>query len=196
MVGMRRLAVITVVVLLAMPGTGVANNAPRLPTSAAEWADFSAAQQAAAMDYLRQQLEEAIASGRPPERAVSGSNDAGIASIDTLAAISVTYSCQIQWIDLGYGMWVRGGGWTDASATIYYIYASRQGLKGKFLRDGSLLEYWWNEVWNGDHAENWTDYYWRWGWEPFNSTTKGWHGARQTQGGTWLLGPDRYCTVS
>jgi hypothetical protein len=115
------------------------------------------------------------------------------------AAVTVTasYSCQVQWIDQLEGTWTRGGGWTDTSSNVYYIAASRIAKKGQFLRDGVLQGNWYQEIYGGaSHAENWSGYNWKWWYEHFNFTTKGWHGARLTSGGTWLLGPDRYCTVS
>lgn len=197
MARIRLLAVIAIMVLLAASQpTAFAASAPRLPTSAADWATFSATERAEAMAYVRHQLDDALAAGVVPNQVSSGLADASMASLEYVATISVTYLCQIQWIDVGSGMWVRGGGWTDASYPIYTIYAGRQGLKGQFLRDGQLLANWWQQAWNNvSHAESWTGYNFKFFFEHPSYFVKGWHGAQQTSGGTWLLGPDRYCSV-
>jgi len=70
--------------------------------------------------------------------------------------------------------------------------------KGQFFREGVIVGNWYNEPTNDPdaHAESWSVWNYKWWYEHFNHVNKGWHGARQTSGGTWLLGPDRLCTVS
>lgn len=197
---MKRVIVLLAVVALfgVSISTAAAVSKPRMPTGAADWATFSSTERAAALDYVSRELQSQLASGSAVVHTV-GRSDAGVVS-ETLGPAAVTttvdYNCPIQWIDLPEGSWTRGGGWTDASSSIYYIAASRTGLQGQFLRDGSLLSNWYSEQYNSSHAENWTGYNWKWWYESFNFVNKGWHSARATSGGTWLLGPDQYCTVS
>ncbi|MDO8483584.1 MAG: hypothetical protein Q7S35_01420 [Candidatus Limnocylindrales bacterium] len=108
---------------------------------------------------------------------------------------TATGTCGLQYINQAEGSWIRGGGYTDASGTVYYIAASRPGKQGQFLKDGNALETWWQDLNNKSHAEDWTSYNWKWFWEHFNYTVKGWHGA-QLSNGTWILGPDQACTVN
>lgn len=185
--------------LVALAPTATAAVKPRLPTSAADWATFSSTQQAAALDYVWNEFQSQLKAGTAVVNTV-GRTETGTLSQDSGPAsvtVSVSYNCPIQWTDLPEGTWTRGGGWTDTSSNVYYIAASRVGLKGQFLRDGALQGNWYNEIYGGaSHAESWSGYNWKWFYEHFNFTNKGWHGARLTSGGTWLLGPDRYCTVS
>ncbi len=195
----RTIVALSLVALLSIPTAGAsADVKPRMPTSASDWATFSASEREAALAYVWNEFQASVRAGTAVVHTV-GRSDSGALSgrVGSLAVTTtVDYNCPIQWTDLPEGTWTRGGGWTDASASVYYIAASRSGMKGQFLRDGTLISNWYSEAYNGSHAENWTGYNWKWWYEHSNFVNKGWHGARATNGGTWLLGPDRYCTVS
>jgi hypothetical protein len=194
---MKRLFIVVGLIALvaaSVPTTAAAVK-PRMPVSAADWARFSGLQREAALDYVWDELQSQLAAGTAKVTTVGEPNfvpgqDSGLAA----PAVSVSYNCPIQWIDLIEGSWIRGGGWTDTSSNVYYIAASRLGKKGQLLRDGVLQKNWYHETYNASHAENWSGYVWKWWYEHFNWTNKGWHGARLTSGGSWLLGPDRYCS--
>ncbi len=188
------------VAALAVPTASLAAESPRIPQSEAEWAAMSSTQKAEVMAYLRQQLEISLADGTAEIHEVastvtevltvpaSGAADGP----DSVQSISVTYNCYVRWTTIpGSGDWVQGGGYTDASATITEIYASRLAKKGQFLRDGTLKYNWYADYWPGSHAENWSQSDFAFWWEYVHWVTKGWHGAYNN--GTWLLGPDRYC---
>jgi predicted Fe-S protein YdhL (DUF1289 family) len=189
--------------VLIHPGGVVARDGQRVPQSQAEWAAMTTDEQAAVMAYLRNELELQLANGKAEVREVrstitispSPAGSSGIQTSGAIAAVTVTYSCMVQWITIpGEGDWVRGGGWTDASDYIDRIYASRSGKPGQFLRDGALKGNWYQDSYNGvSHAENWTGYDWAFWWEYVHWVTKGWHGAYDN--GSWLLGPDQYCFV-
>ena len=178
-------------------GAGVvrAVDTPRLPTSAADWTTFTPGERDAALSYEWTQFQALLASGSIHATSVtqSGVTQSGGGRLAPL--VTATYSCQVQWYNVPEGSYVRGGGWTDTSANVYYQYASRPGLQGQFLRDGSLKSNWWSTTYNGSHAENWTGYDFKWWFEHPNYVTKGWHGA-ELSNGTWILGPDQYCTAS
>jgi hypothetical protein len=171
---------------------------PRLPTSVADWATFSDAEQSAALTYEWDILQKSLQDGTAKVHQVDRTDDGQLVQTDGLDALTITYdwNCPIQWVDQIGGAWFRGGGWTDTSQNVYYIAASRVGLKGQFLRDGVLSGNWYNEKYNDSHAESWSGYSWRWSFEYIHWVNKGWHTIRPVNGGSHLLGPDAYCTVS
>jgi hypothetical protein len=190
---MHRVCSVMMAVLMTIAlGTGAAqaSGAPRIPTTAAEWATFTPRERDAALTYEWQQFQILLASGNAHPVSVVQSGQQSASPL-----VSATYSCEVQWIDLPQGSYVRGGGWTDTSATVYYQYASRQSLPGQFLRDGTLKANWWAETLNSSHAESWTGYDFKWAFEHPRYVVKGWHGA-ELSNGTWILGPNQYCTVA
>jgi len=197
---MRRIIILLVLaVLSAVPSAGAAaESKPRMPRSAADWATFSDMERTAAIDYVWRKLQYQFQSGTAVVTTVGRSDTGSIveAAGPSAAMTTIDYNCPIQWIDLPEGTWTRGGGWTDSSSSLYYIAASRSGLQGQLLRDGALVGNWYEEAYNTSHSENWSGYNWKWWFEHFNFVNRGWHSARATSGGTWLLGPDQYCTVN
>jgi hypothetical protein len=190
--------------VLAMMAAAVptaAQQSPRVPRDAADWASFTVTEQRAAIDYQWRLLQDALADGTAVVRTVSATavTPAAGSLSDISSAVTARGYCHIQFIDQLHGSWVRGGGWTSASSPIYYIYASRSGRRGQFFKDGVSKGTWWEEKAGGaghTHAESWTPYDFKWWFERFNYTVQGWHGAQRTLGGTWLLGPDAYCTLT
>jgi hypothetical protein len=185
----------TLVLLLLVPSSTAANQPPRMPQSAADWAAMSAVEQATVMAFLEDELETQLASGTAQVREVSEETTIEVPTSPGAGAATsatITYTCMVQWVTIpGEGDWVRGGGWTDASDYIDRIYASRQGKQGQFLREGTLKANWYQDAYGDSHAENWTGYHWAFFWEYVHWVTKGWHGAQDNS--VWLLGPDRYC---
>lgn len=190
----RLLALGTALILtLASTGTASAANVPRLPTSAADWMTFSPQERKAALDYEETVFRQLLASGN----AVVHSNAAATSNSLTALTVTVTYQCPIQWINLPQGSEVRGGGWTDASASMSTIYASYPGTYiGKFYRDGVVIDYWYSYLHDTNHAESWTGYNFKWWFEHPNYFNSGYHGAQQYAGGAWQLGPNQYCSTT
>lgn len=198
---MRRSVATTILLLCVLAVAPVATSAePRIPASAEEWASFTAAERRAALAYAHTQFEASLRNGTAVVNSIgrSDSGDLEQSTGDVSAlAISVNWNCPIQWIDQIGSSYTRGGGWTSTSSNVYYLAASRVGKKGQFTRDGVLVGNWYHEASGSvNHVESWSAWNHRWSWEHFNFVNKGWHGARQTNGGTWLLGPDRLCSVS
>jgi hypothetical protein len=188
----------SLLLVVATAGTAGASGQPRLPKSAADWASFSGAEQATALQYEFDILRASLRNGTADIHEIGRTGSGTLAQANGPSILTATYdyNCPIQWVDQVGGAWFRGGGWTDVSQNVYYITASRSGLKGQFLRDGVLSGNWYQEVYNGSHAENWSGYSWRWSFESIHWVNKGWHTIRLTNGGSYLLGPDAYCTVS
>lgn len=186
--------VIAIALLLSAVVPVAATEFVRLPRSEAEWNAMNPAEQARVNSWLWDRFRSDLESGEAVIHETSSSSEAGTASA---ASVRVTYQCVVQWTTYpGSGDYVRGGGWTDASAIVDNMSA---GIKtnfqlGQFLRDGALVANWGQSGPNRDHAEGYTGWHWTWWWESSTWTTKGWHWAYDN--GVWLLGPDRYCTVS
>lgn len=190
--------VIAIAFLLSAVVPAAATESVRIPRSEAEWNAMNPAEQARVHSWLWDRFQSDLESGEAVIHETSstsaGSSDAGTAAA---AAVSVTYQCVVQWTTYpGSGDYVRGGGWTDASAIVDNMSA---GIKtnsqwGQFLRDGAWVANWGLSGPNRDRAEAYTGWHWTWWWETSNWTTRGWHWAYDN--GVWLLGPDRYCTVS
>jgi len=184
-------------VMLAGPAAGAQQ--VQLPNTRADWEAMSPEQQDRVMDFIWERLQSDLAAGTVKVNETRGDDGSGSAvATAAVAAVSVSYNCAVQWTTYAGGDYVRGGGWTDASTTISRITAGFQVLSpyssGDFLRDGVHQGWWGQDRTNQSHAESYTGWFWTWSWETSNWTTKGWHSARN--GTSWLLGPDRYCTVS
>lgn len=195
----RLLRILLALVVAAIPlPASSATAAPAVPSSEAEWLSMSAAEQAAVMEYLRQQLDDGLKDGTLEIHEVTSTDASGAVAGLGIAAITATRQCVVQWTTVAGGDWVRGGGWTDASATMSTISA---GLKlaspynsGQLLRDGVHKGYWGQSSSNSSHAESYTGWHWTFAWETSTWFTKGWHTARL--GSTYYIGPDSYCTAS
>lgn len=194
----RALAVLgAVAVVLASASVTTARSVPRQPTGPDDWARFTPAERKAAIDYQWELFQAQLEAGTAVIQSTESAD--GLALI---AAATATYDCPIQWTDRVQGSWTRGGGWTQATASMYTIYAGHntQGQPGqylgKFRRDGVLLNYWQNYTHNTDRAEAWSPWNWKWWFEHPLYSNGGYHGAQQYEGGTWQLGPNRFCSKS
>jgi hypothetical protein len=185
-----------VILMVAFVPVATGSMQPRLPTSAEDWTTFSAAEQAAALQYEWDLLQQSLRDGTAVIHQVGMTQSGQLEQVDGLAAVTITYdyNCPIQWVDQVGGAWFRGGGWTDTSSNVYYIAASRNFKRGQFLRDGVLSGTWWDERNNASHAEHWSSWSWRWMFEYIHWVNKGWHTIQQTSGGPKLL-DDKYCKV-
>jgi hypothetical protein len=78
-----------------------------------------------------------------------------------------------------------------------YIYAGRVSgsHQYKLIRDGQVIKTATKELHNTDFAQAVTGQDFKWWFEHPTYTAKGYHGA-QLSGGSWILGPDRSCSVS
>jgi hypothetical protein len=140
-------------------------------------------------DHPRKKLDVLLASDTAEVQTVYGTS-APADSASTIS-ISVDRSCYVQWITFpGEGDWVRGGGWTSASATVDRIWAGRSGKPGKFFRDGELKGTWFRDAPNASYAEDQSHYHWAFWWEYVHWTTQGWHGVYNN--GVYLMN-DSYC---
>jgi len=184
---------------LASPVAATSQSSVRIPRDAVDWATFSPTEKAAAIDYewhqfVRSQAEERLASITieqvvpPAASAVEG------------AATSVTAHghCALQFVNQAEGTWTRAGGWTDASDVVYYIYAGRTtgSHEYRLIRDGQTIKTTYAMVYNYDWAEAWTGYDFKWWFEHPQYTSRGYHGAKLTSSGPWILGPDVLCSVT
>ncbi len=137
---MRRVAwVIAATLLVSTLGVGTvsAKQAPRLPTGAADWATFTAAEQQAAIDYERQLLDEGLRNGTVATQSVLAP-----AALSALAPLTATASasgaCGFHVRNVSGGRWIAGGGYTDATDYMQDIYASRSVKQGQLFRDRSV----------------------------------------------------------
>lgn len=204
---MRQRQVMAAVLVVAGAGMLLAQSSlagsPRVPRDAADWARFTPAERQAALDFQWREHLRLEAAGQLSRTVVKATVDLQTNQIASIAGPQVasitataTGTCQLTFDNQTSGTWTRAGGWADASAVVYYIYASRAGLQGKLIRDGTTIKNWYAEVYNNDWAENWTGWDFKWWYEHPMYTSKGYFGARVTNGGTWILGPDHACSVS
>lgn len=162
------------------------------PTGPDDWATFTAAEKKAALEFQWRRLRSDLSSNTAVvQTAYADTLTTGGVGVLT---VTVDYNCPIQWITYPHGEWTRGGGFTQASSPISTIYASQPGTYiGRLRRDGVDVEYWYHYTHNTDRAESWSPYNWRWAWEHPTYSNVGYHGAYN---GSWLLGPNQFCTVS
>lgn len=195
----RLLLVAAAVGALVVPGAALASDGMSFPQSRAEWDAMSPADQTALMERQRAKLDALLASGEAQIRTVYGTTGQQVPQSPTsptpmdfsAAATSVSRQCYVQWIVIpGEGDWVRGGGYTSASAEVDRIWAGRPTRPGKFYRDGEWKGDWYQQRQPGSYAERYTDYHWAFWWEYVHWTTQGWHGAYDN--GVYLMN-DSYC---
>lgn len=193
--------------LLALPVSSLGASAPvpRQPSSAADWATFTAHERAAALAHQRTQFEAAQAAGTLEWTSVSG-NSAAISShnaaqpAEAEAVTTLDYNCGLSWTFVGSGTWTYGWAWVDTSYPAYNIYAGKPptSTMDQFIRSGTILQYFYKySVGAGSSYEyaN-SDSNFKWWFENINYRTKAWLGVQRYQGGAWQLGPNQYCTVA
>jgi hypothetical protein len=187
---------VTGALLASLLVSGIASGqvVPRQPRDAADWATFTPAEREAAIEYQRQLLLVGLRDGtiKTEYKTVQVGSTADAPAAITASAVAV---CGFRVRYVAAGRWVAGGGYTDATDYMQIIYASKFTKQGQFLRDGQVLDNWHQSLTDATHAEDWTGENFSWGFEHPTYVVKGWHGA-QTYGGTWLVGPDAYCTHS
>lgn len=201
----RHLGLVLAVVVLSLvfPGSSLGANqrAPRLPSSAADWATFTAQERSAALAYENGRYEAALAAGTL--KWTTGSASPVTMTADGMAIEAVTSvdaRCGLSWTFVGSGTWTYGWAYVDTSFPAYHIYAGEPPVASmnQFIRSGTILDYFYDySVGAGSSYEYaQSDSNFKWFFENINYRTKAWMGVQRYQGGAWQLGPDAYCTYS
>jgi len=194
---------------LAVPAAslGATPSAPRLPSSAADWATFSPQERAAALDYESSLFEAALAAGtlkwtsgsaRPTVGGVTAESTSKLAATSASTLLSVDARCGLSWTFVGSGTWTYGWAYVDTDFPAYLIYAGKPPSSNQFIRSGTVLQYFYKYSQGAgssyEYAQSNSNF--KWAFENINYRTKSWMGVQRYQGGAWQLGPDAYCTYS
>jgi hypothetical protein len=192
-----------VAISLAVPASslGSTQRAPRLPSSATDWATFTPSERAAALAYERTRFEAALAAGTLEWTSGSASPTAVNSDEMSVEAVtSVDARCGLSWTFTGSGTWTYGYAWVDTSFPAYHIYAGEPPVAtmNQFIRSGTILEYFYKySVGAGssyEYAQSGSNF--KWFFENINYRTKSWMGVQRYKNGSWQLGPDAYCTYT